>query len=110
MAEDVRPILVTQQQARQLGELIRSVGDVSIGAGSPAAIGTDTALVVALTAAIPAGSVDTVLADIMRLDGATWTNTGQQISVRSATGLAVSTAGRRIAKRVGRNGWIVVET
>ena len=110
MAEDVRPILVTQQQARQLGELIRSVGDVSIGAGSPAAIGTDTALVVALTAAIPAGSADTVLANIMRLDGATWTNTGQQIPVRSATGLAVSTAGRRIAKRVGRHGWIVVET
>ena len=65
---------------------------------------------VQLTAAIPAGSVATVQANIMRLDGDTWTDTKQQIAVRSLTGLAVSMTGRRIAKRVSRYGWVVVET
>jgi len=107
---DTRPILVTRDQAAAIGQLIRSTGDASLGAVQPGAIGRDSALVVALTAAIPAGSSATVLANIMRLDGDTWTNTKQQIAVRSLNGLAVSTTGRRIARRVSTFGWCVVET
>jgi hypothetical protein len=68
------------------------------------------ALVVQLVTAIAAGSTTTVKADIMRLNGTVWEKTGQQIDVRSMTGLAVSTTGRRIARKISRFGWGVVET
>ena len=110
MAEDVRPILVTQPQARQLGELIRSVGDVSIGAGSPAAAASAATIVVQLKTAIAAGSTAQVDAEIYDLVGSTWTATKQLVKVRSATGAAVSTTGRRIARLVSRFGYCVVET
>jgi hypothetical protein len=106
---ELRPLILTEQQARRVGELVR--GDaVSTGQLQPAAIGRDGALVVQLQAAIPAGSTVQVAANIMRLDGTSWVDTLQQIQVRSLTGLAVSTTGRRIAKRVSSFGWCVVET
>ena len=107
---DEHPILATRDQAAAIGDLIRSTGDASLGAMQPGIIRSGDALVVALTAAIPAGSSATVLANIMRLDGDTWTDTKQQIAVRSLNGLAVSTTGRRIARRVSTFGWCVVET
>ena len=107
---DLHPILATRDQAAAIGQLIRSTGETDLGTGVVSEGRADDALVVQLTAAIPAGSVATVQADIMRLDGDSWTNTKQQIAVRSPTGLAVSTTGRRIAKRVSRYGWVVVET
>ena len=97
---DLHPILATRDQAAAIGQLIRSTGETDLGAGVISEGRFDDALVVQLTAAIPAGSVATVQADIMRLDGDSWTNTKQQIAVRSLTGLAVSTTGRRI--EIGR--------
>lgn len=107
---DARPLLVTESQARQIGDLIRGAGVTSAGVAEPAAIGRDGALIVVLQSAIPAGSTDAVLANIQSLDGSSWTDTQQQISVRSLNGLAVSTTGRRIARRISRFGWVVVET
>jgi hypothetical protein len=107
---DTRPILVTREQAAAVGQLIRSTGDASLGAVQPGVIRSGDALVVQLETAIAAGSSAAVLANIMRLDGDTWTDTKQQIAVRSLNGLAVSTTGRRIARRVSTYGWCVVET
>jgi hypothetical protein len=106
---ELRPLILTQQDARQIGQLLRGEA-VSTGQLQPAAAGRDGALVVQLQAAIPAGSTVQVAANIMRLDGTAWVDTLQQIQVRSLTGLAVSTTGRRIAKRVSSFGWCVVET
>ena len=107
---EARPLLVTESQARQIGELIRGAGVTAGGELQPAAIGRDDSLIVVLQSAIPAGSTDAVLANIQSLDGSSWTDTKQQISVRSLNGLAVSTTGRRIARRISRFGWVVVET
>jgi hypothetical protein len=51
-----------------------------------------------------------VAADVMELQGGSWQTTGAVVQVRSLTGQAVSTTGRRIARRIGRHGWGVVET
>ena len=69
-----------------------------------------SSLVVRLLTAIAAGSTTPVTAEIMRLNGLTWEGTGQTVQVRSATGLAVTTTGRRIARKCGQFGWVVVET
>jgi len=66
--------------------------------------------VVRLQSAITAGSTDAVTADVMELQGGSWQTTGATIEVRSLTGQAVSITGRRIARRIGRHGWGVVET
>lgn len=68
------------------------------------------AIVVRLLSSISAGSVAQVDAEIMALDGASWIGTKQVVKVRNITGTAVSTTGRRIARRVGRWGWCVIET
>jgi len=107
---DTRPILVTRDQAVAVGQLIRSTGDASLGAVQPGVIRSGDALVVQLETAIAAGSVAQVWARIYTLDGSTWTDTKQRVQVRSATGTAVSTTGRRIARRVSTYGWCVVET
>ena len=107
---DEHPILATRDQAAAIGQMIRSAGDVSLGSLQPAVIRGGDALVVQLETAIAAGSVAQVWARIYTLEGATWTDSKQRIQVRSATGTAVSTTGRRIARQCGRLGWCVVET
>ena len=104
------PILADIDGARMIARLIDEAGAFGVGAVSGGGAVTGHALVVQLVTAIPAGSTTTVKADIMDLQGATWTKTGQQIDVRSMTGLAVSTAGRRVARRISRFGWGVVES
>ena len=104
------PILTDIDGARTIARLIDDAGASSVGTlGSGSAVGNH-ALVVQLVTAIAAGSTATVKADIMRLNGDAWEKTGQQIDVRSMTGLAVSTTGRRIARKISRFGWGVVET
>lgn len=104
------PILTDIDGARTIARLIDDAGASSVGTlGGGSAVGNH-AIVVQLVTAIAAGSTATVKADIMQLDGDTWTKTGQQIDVRSMTGLAVSTTGRRIARKISRFGWGVVET
>jgi hypothetical protein len=104
------PILTDTEGARTIARIIDDAGAASIGVGeSGSAVGSH-ALVVQLVTAIAAGSTTTVKADIMQLVGTTWTKTGQQIDVSSLTGLAVSTTGRRIARKISRWGWGVVET
>ena len=104
------PILTDIDGARTIARLIDDAGTSSVGTlGGGAAVGNH-ALVVQLVTAIAAGSTATVKADIMRLNGDAWEKTGQQIDVRSMTGLAVSTTGRRIARKISRFGWGVVET
>lgn len=107
---DARPLLVTESQARQIGDLIRGAGVTSAGVAEPAAAAAGVSLVVQLKTAIAAGSTAQVDAEIYDLIGSTWTPTKQIIKVRSATGTAVSTTGRRIARQVSRFGWCVVET
>ena len=104
------PILTDIDGARTIARLIDDAGASSVGTlGSGSAVGNH-ALVVQLVTAIAAGSTATVKADIMRLNGDVWEKTGQQLDVRSLTGLAVSTTGRRIARKISRFGWGVVET
>jgi len=107
---EARPLLVTESQARQIGDLIRGAGVTAGGELQPAAAAAGASLVVQLKTAIPAGSTTQVDAEIYDLIGSTWTPTKQTVKVRSATGLAVSTTGRRIARCVSRFGWCVVET
>lgn len=103
-------ILADIDTARTIARLIDNAQATTLGATeSGSAVGSH-ALVVQLVTAIAAGSTATVKADIMKLDGDTWVKTGQQLDVRSMTGLAVSTTGRRIARKISRFGWGVVET
>jgi len=104
------PILADIDGARTIARLIDEAGASGVGAVSGGGAVTGHALVVQLVTAIPAGSTATVKADIMDLQGTTWTKTGQQIDVRSMTGLSVSTTGRRVARRISRFGWGVVES
>jgi len=104
------PILTNIDGARTIARLIDDAGASSFGTLSDGGAVGGHAVVVQLVTAIAAGSTVTVKADIMRLNGDAWEKTGQQLDVRSLTGLAVSTTGRRIARRISRWGWGVVET
>ena len=105
-----RYIVTDQEGARTIQRLIQSEGSVSSGGLTPSPIPAGQAVVVRLQSAIPAGSVDGVTADLMQVQGGSWEATGATVEVRSLTGQAVSTTGRRIARRIGRHGWGVVET
>ena len=105
-----RHIVTDRDGARTIQRLIQSEGSVSTGGLTPGSIPTGQAVVVRLQSAIPAGSADAVTADVMQLQGGSWETTGATVEVRSLTGQAVSTTGRRIARRIGRHGWGVVET
>ena len=71
---------------------------------------TASSVVCKLRTAITAGSTVSVVADIMALTGGTWVVTGQTIRVTSATGAAVATTNRVIAKKVSTFGYCVVST
>ena len=105
-----RHIVTDRDGARTIQRLIQSEGSVSSGGLTPSPIPTGQAVVVRLQSAIPAGSAGAVTADVMQLQGGSWQTTGATIEVRSLTGQAVSITGRRIARRIGRHGWGVVET
>jgi hypothetical protein len=105
-----RHIVTDQDGARAIQRLIQSEGSVSTGGLTPSPIPTGQAVVVRLQSAITAGSTDAVTADVMELQGGSWQTTGATIEVRSLTGQAISITGRRIARRIGRHGWGVVET
>ena len=104
------PILTDLDGARTISRMIDDAGASTVGVTASGSAVGNHALVVQLVTAIAAGSTATVKADIMRLNGTAWEKTGQQIDVRSMTGLAVSTTGRRIARKISRFGWGVVET
>ena len=104
------PILTDLEGARTIARMIDDAGASTVGVTASGFAVGNHALVVQLVTAIAAGSTTTVKADIMRLNGTVWEKTGQQIDVRSMTGLAVSTTGRRIARKISRFGWGVVET
>lgn len=100
------------EKARRLRQLIDGTETTSIGSAESEVVAGDSSIVVRLLSAISAGSTAAVQAEIMRLDGNTWVGTGQLVpgGVRSATGLAVTTTGRRIARKCSRWGYVVVET
>lgn len=103
-------ILADIDSARTISRLIDNAQTTTLGATESGSAVGNHAIVVQLVTAIAAGSTATVKADIMRLNGDAWEKTGQQIDVRSMTGLAVSTTGRRVARKISRFGWGVVET
>lgn len=107
---DTKPILSDADGARTIARMIDAAGGRAIGATESGSAVGNHALVVQLVTAISAGSTASVKADIMDYQGGVWTKTGQQIDVSSMTGLAVSTSGRRIARKISRFGWGVVET
>ena len=107
---DLHPILATRDQAAAIGQLIRSTGETDLGSGVATIAAPEQCLVVQLETAISAGSTAQVWARIYTLAGSTWTDTKQRVQVRSATGAAVSTTGRRIARQCSRFGYVVVET
>ena len=107
---DVKPILTDIDGARAISRMIDAAGGRAIGVTESGSAVSGHALVVQLVTAISAGSTATVKADIMDYQGGAWIKTGQQIDVSSMTGLAVSTSGRRIARKISRFGWGVVET
>lgn len=98
------------EKARRLRQLIDGTETTSIGTAESEVVAGDSSIVVRLLTAISAGSTATVKAEIMTLNGNTWQGTGQTVDVRSATGLAVTTTGRRIARKCSRWGYVVVET
>lgn len=104
------PILADLGTARIIRDIIDATGDESGNGTRQARRNYDHAIVVKLLANIAAGSTAPVDAEIYELNGTTWQGTKQTIKVRSVTGAAVSTAGRRIARRVSRWGWCVIET
>lgn len=106
---DLMPVVTTPRGAAQLRGLIDGA---VVCDPSPAdrTIASSDCVVVRLLTAIPAGSTTAVTAEIMRLSGTVWAGTGQTLQVQCVTGAAVSTTGRRIARRVSRWGWCVVET
>ena len=103
-----RRISTDREGARALGRLMRP--GASPQRLRPAGIPQKSGVVVEIISEIPAGSTDAVTADVMQLQGGSWETTGATVEVRSLTGQAVSTTGRRIARRIGRHGWGVVET
>ena len=103
-------ILTDAAGARTIGSLIDAAGDESGNPLESRRTLPQHAIVVRLLSSISAGSVAQVDAEIMALDGANWVGTKQVVKVRNITGTAVSTTGRRIARRVGRWGWCVIET
>ena len=106
---DVFPLMSDRYGASVVSALIADYGS-DIGTSGQDSIPDRSSCVVRLLSAIAAGSVAPVTAEIMILSGNTWVGTGQTIPVRSATGLAVTTTGRRIARKCSRFGWVVVET
>jgi hypothetical protein len=104
------PILADVGTARVIRDIIDATGDESGNGTRPSRRPYDHALVVKLLANITAGSTAQVDAEIYELVSGNWQGTKQTIKVRSVTGAAVSTTGRRIARRVSRWGWCVVET
>jgi hypothetical protein len=107
---DLKPILTDIDGARAIARTIDAAGGRAIGVTESGAAVGNHALVVQLVTAIAAGSTASAKADIMDYQGGVWSKTGQQIDVSSMTGLAVSTSGRRIARKISRFGWGVVET
>ena len=71
---------------------------------------TASSVICKLRTAITAGSTVSVVADIMKLQSGSWVPTGQTIRVTSATGAAVTTTSRQIARKVSRWGYCVVPT
>lgn len=108
---EVFPVVTDRYGASAIAALISDYGQ-DIGSPSHGAEPDRSSCVVRLLTAISAGSTTPVQAEIMQLQGNTWVGTGQLLpgGVRSATGLAVTTTGRRIARRCSRFGWVVVET
>lgn len=105
-----QPILTDIDGARTIARIIDAAGDVSGGPLQPQGVLPQHAIVVRLLSAITANSVAQVDAEIMQIGSSGWEGTKQTVKVRSVTGAAVSTTGRRIARRVGRWGWCVIET
>lgn len=71
---------------------------------------TASSVVCKLRTAITAGSTVSAVADIMALRAGSWVTTGQTIRVTSATGAAVGTTSRVIARKVSTFGYCVVPT
>ena len=105
-----RYVVTDQSGAQAIARLIDGSISADSGTGDPAGIPAGQSIVVRLRTAITAGSLNSVAADVMELQGGSWQTTGAVVQVRSLTGQAVSTTGRRIARRIGRHGWGVVET
>ena len=105
-----RFIVTDQPGAQAINRLIDESLQAGVGTGKPVSIPEGQSIVVRLQTAIESGSLDSVAADVMELQGGSWQTTGAVVQVRSLTGQAVSTTGRRIARRIGRHGWGVVET
>ena len=105
-----RYVVTDQSGAQAIARLIDGSISADSGTGEPAGIPPGQSIVVRLQSAITAGSFDAVTADVMELQAGSWQTTGATVQVRSLTGQAVSTTGRRIARRIGRHGWGVVET
>lgn len=103
LSTDVDSARILQRMiAEQRGEeFTLSPSDLSAGNG---------AKVVKLRTAIAANSAVAVIADVMVLRGNTWAVSGQTIQVRSATGAAITTANRHIARPVANFGYCVVQT
>lgn len=104
------PVVTDAYGASVLSSLIGGDYGSDVGGGTQQVIPSRGSIVVRLKSAIAAGSAAQVDAEIMELRAGVWTGTGQIVKVRSGSGLAVTTTGRRIARRVANFGYIVVET
>ncbi len=106
----LRPLVTDEHGARTLQRIIREANDSALTLPPRNPAPNNGSLVVKLLTAITSGSTAPVTAQIMQLNGNTWEASGNTVQVRSATGAAVSTTGRRIARRVAHFGYCVVET
>lgn len=101
-------IATTPERARRLRSLLDTVDVQAVGGiETPATHGNDGSVVVRLLEHIEADSIEQVPAEILVLNGRTWQGTGQTMQVRSVTGEPIGTEGRKVARRVGRYGWVV---
>jgi hypothetical protein len=103
-------LMADTQTVRDLRRALQLARETSVGAPVSADVQTSSSVVCKLRTAITAGSTVAAVADIMTLRSGSWVPTGQTIRVRSATGAAVTTTNRVIAKKVSTFGYCVVPT
>jgi hypothetical protein len=106
----VFPVVTDKASALILSQLIGAARLDEITVNDQRPTDGTGGIVVKLRTSITAGSAVPVVADIMRLSGNSWTESGQTVLVRSATGAAVGTTTRVIARKVANFGFCVVPT
>lgn len=103
-------LMADQQTVRDLRRAIQLTKESTITPPVSDNPQTASSVVCKPRTAITAGSTVSVVADIMTLRSGSWVATGQTIRITSATGAAVTTTNRVIARKVSRFGYCVVST